>query len=125
MNGRSSNRYRLHHWQLAERQRYLKELESLSARLRLDVERLREEIDQAGGADIALSHSPIDPLFIRPLLERRDKMQRSIAEVDAQIAEARAAVVEAQQEMKLVEGALAPGGLKFEDRMTRRARRSV
>ena len=123
MNGRS-NRYRLHHWQLAERQRYLKELESLSERLRADIERLGEEIGDAGG-DTASLQSRIDPLFVRPLLDRRDKMQRSIDEIDAQIAEARAALAGAQQEMKLVEATLAPAGFKFEERMTRRARRSV
>jgi flagellar biosynthesis chaperone FliJ len=124
MNGRS-NTFRLQHWQLAERQRYLSELESLSARLRDDVERLREEIDQAGGADAVPSNRRIDPLFIRPLLDRRDKLLRSITEIDAQIEEARQAVTAAQQEMRLVEGTLVHRGLKFEDRLTRRARRST
>ncbi|MBV8777704.1 MAG: hypothetical protein JO258_10960 [Alphaproteobacteria bacterium] len=125
MNGRS-NRYRLHHWQLAERQRYLSELESLSERLHADVERLRAEIDQAGGAAALPTRSPIDPLFVRPLVERRDKLLHSIAELTEQIAEAQAAVAEAQQEMKLVEGSFAQrGGLNFEDRLTRRARRAL
>jgi flagellar FliJ protein len=123
MNGRR-NHYRLQHWQLAERQRYLKELESLGERLRADVERLRDEIGQAGG-DAIPANSRIDPLFVRPLLDRREKLLRSVAEVDAQIAEARDAVAASQQEMKLVEGALAQRGLKFEERLTRRARRSI
>jgi flagellar protein FliJ len=124
MNGRS-NTYRLQQWQLAERQRYLNELESLGGRLRADVERLREEIDRAGGPDAVPSNSRIDPLFIRPLLDRRDKLMGSIAEIDRQIAEAREAVTAAQQEMKLVEGTVVHHGLKFEDRVTRRARRST
>jgi flagellar protein FliJ len=114
---------RTQQWQLAERQRYLTELESLADRLRRDVDRLCEEIDQSGG-DVLPGSGKIDPLFVRPLVDRRDKLLRSITEVDAQIADARAAVVSAQQEIKLVEGALAIRGLRFEDRMTRRARRS-
>jgi flagellar FliJ protein len=109
-------------WQLAERQRYLTELESLGDRLRIDVDRLREEIDRSGG-DALPTNSKVDPLYIRPLLDRRDKLMRSITEIDAQIAEARAAVIAAQQEAKLVEGALAHRGFRFEERMTRRARR--
>jgi flagellar protein FliJ len=109
-------------WQLAERQRYLTELESLGDRLRIDVDRLREEIDRSGG-DALPTNSKVDPLYIRPLLDRRDKLMRSITEIDAQIAEARAAVIAAQQEAKLVEGARAHRGFRFEERMTRRARR--
>jgi DNA repair exonuclease SbcCD ATPase subunit len=124
MNGRS-NQYRLHHWQLAERQRHLDELESLVERLRADSERLRAEIDEAGGAAAVPKNGRIDPLFIRPLLERRDKLLGSIAEVEERIGEARAAVAASQQEMKLVEGAFAVRSLKFEERMTRRSRRSM
>jgi hypothetical protein len=124
MNGRQRF-FRLQHWQLAERQRYLTELESLGTRLRAAVERLNDEIDQAGGAAAVPTNSRIDPLFLRPLLDRRDKMLRSIGEIDVQIAEARAAVATAQQEVKLVEGSLVQRGLKFEERLTRRARRSV
>ena len=51
-------------------------------------------------------------------------MLRSIIEIDAQIAEARAALTLALKETKLVEGALAYRGLGFEGRMTRSARRS-
>jgi flagellar FliJ protein len=124
MNSRNSF-HRTQQWQLAERQRYLTELESLGERLRADIARLNEEVDQAGGADALPANSRLDPLFVRPLVERLDKLQRSITEVDAQLVEARAAVATALQEAKLVEGALAHRGLKFEDRLTRRARRSI
>jgi flagellar FliJ protein len=124
MNSRNSV-HRTQQWQLAERQRYLTELESLGDRLRADIARLNEEVDQAGGAEALPANSRLDPLFVRPLIERRDKLQRSIAEVDAQLIEARAAVATALQEAKLVEGALVHRGLKFEDRLTRRARRSI
>jgi hypothetical protein len=124
MNSRS-NFHRTQQWQLAERQRYLSELEALVERLRADVERLSMEIEEAGGVDALPSNPRLDPNFIRPLVDRHEKLLRSVAEVDAQIAEARVAVASAQQEMKLVEGALVHRGLRFEERLTRRARRSL
>jgi multidrug resistance efflux pump len=117
--------HRAQHWQLAERQRYLSGLEALDEKLRADVEALAAEIDLAGGADALPSNPRLDPHFIRPLVERRDKLQRSIAEVEAQITDARNAVAAARQELKLVEGAAVHGGYRFEDRLTRRARRST
>jgi len=124
MNSRS-NFHRTQQWQLAERQRYLTELEALGERLRADVGRLREEIDEAGGADKLPSNQRLDPLFIRPLVDRHEKLVRSVAEIDAQIAEARVAVASAQQEVKLVEGAMVQRALRFEERLTRRTRRSM
>jgi flagellar FliJ protein len=111
--------HRLQVWQLAERRRYLADLESLAARLRADVERLRDEIGAADGDAGRV------PIFARPLVDRRDKLLGSIAEVDAQTVDARAAVAASQQEVKLVEGTMAQRGLNFEERLTRRARRSV
>ncbi|HTW51973.1 MAG TPA: hypothetical protein VME45_08780 [Stellaceae bacterium] len=124
MNSRS-NFHRTQQWQLAERQRYLAELEALGERLRADVERLSVEIEEAGGVDAMPSNPRLDPHFIRPLVDRHEKLLRSVAEVDAQVAEAGAAVASAQQEMKLIEGSLVHRGLRFEERLTRRARRSL
>jgi flagellar biosynthesis chaperone FliJ len=124
MNSRSG----IHHtqqWQLAERQRYLSDLEALGARLRADVETLRAEIEDSGGDAAAPINSRLDPHFIRPLLERRDKLLRSISELDTQIDEARAALASGQQEARLIEGGLVHRGLKFEDRLTRRTRRMM
>jgi len=122
MNSRSGI-HRAQQWQLAERQRYLSDLEALSDRLRADIETLRVEIEDAGGDAAAPTNSRLDPHFIRPLLERRDKLLRSIGEIDTQLEEARAALASAQQEARLVEGAFAHRGFKFEDRLTRRTRR--
>jgi hypothetical protein len=124
MNSRN-NFHRTQQWHLAERQRYLTELEALRERLRADAETLAAEIDEAGGIDALPSNRRLDPLFIRPLVDRREKLLVSIAEVDAQIVEARAAVAAAQQEAKLVEGGMVHRGLRFEDRLTRRARRLI
>lgn len=120
MNSRN-NLHRTPQWQLADRQRYLSELEALGARVRADVRRLRQEIEEAVGPDALPSNQCADPLFIRPLVDRHERLMHSIAEIDTQIAEARAAA----QEMKLIEGALVHQGLRFEDRLTRRARRST
>lgn len=124
MNSRS-NFHRTQQWQLAERQRYLTELEALGERLRADVERLHGEIEEAGAAGAVPSNPRLDPLFVRPLIDRQEKLLRSVAEIEAQIVEARAAVASAQQEVKLVEGALVHRGLRFEERLTRRTRRSM
>ena len=116
--------HRAQQWQLAERQRYLTELEALGEKLRADVERLRAEIDEAGG-EVVPPNRRVDQLFLRPLIDRRERLQRSISEVEAQLEEAREALASAQQEARLVEGAVAHRGFKFEERLTRRARRSM
>jgi hypothetical protein len=124
MNGRQ-NTYRLQHWHLAERQRYLSDLELLAARLRADVEELAREISEAGGPGSDAEMRAAYPLFLGPLLERREKLVGTIAEIDAQIAEARDVVATAQQEVKLFAGSVAYRGFSFEDRRVRRNRRSV
>jgi len=111
---------RLQVWQLAERRRYLADLESLAARLRADVERLRDEIGEAGG-DAKQAHA----VFVRPLVDRRDKLLGSIAEIDVQIDEAREAVASAEQEVRLRGGALIQHSARSDLLVTRRARRAV
>ena len=124
MNSRSSLR-RTQQWQLAEQQRYLSELEALGEKLRADIARLNEQIGEAGGEDGALPDRPLALLFVRPLIERWEKLQRSVGEIDAQIVDAKASLARTQQEARLVGGPLADRGFKFEDRVTRRTRRSM
>jgi flagellar protein FliJ len=130
------NRLRSQRWQLEERRRFLGDLEALAERLRHDVMRLQAEIAEEIGAAQALltngamQHNPAAyPPFVRPLLDRRNKIQRSVAEIKAQIVEARQAVAAAQQELKLYEhawarriGDSAIGGAG--PRRTRRTRRT-
>ena len=123
MNGRH-NTFRMQHWQLAERQRYLADLESLAARLRIDVDELTREIGRSSGSGEDLPNE-VRALFVGPLIERREKLARTIAEVDAQLEEARAVVATAQQEVRLFEGSVAYRGFTFEDRRVRRSRRPV
>jgi flagellar protein FliJ len=99
---------RVHRWQLDERRRYLTGLDALAMRLRADAQRLQDEADaEARAAGLSLDAASAYPRFFRALLERRREIERSIAEVDAQIVEAREAVSVAFQEVKRYELAAA------------------
>jgi hypothetical protein len=124
MNGRQ-NLYRLQHWLLAERQRYLDDLEELAARLRADVENLALEIDESGSAEASAELKAVYPMFVGPLVERRDKLVGTIAEIEVQIVEAREAVATSQQEVKVFEASGAYRDFAFEDRRVRRTRRTA
>ena len=100
------NRLRQHRWELDERRRFLAELEGLAARLRRDAQRLHREIEQeTGAADVEQKPGIVYPIFVGPLLDRRKKLEGSILEIEAQIADARVAVATAEQEVNLVEAA--------------------
>jgi flagellar FliJ protein len=111
--------HRLQVWQLAERRRYLADLGSLAARLRADVERLRDEIGAADGDAGRV------PIFARPLVDRRDKLLGSIVEIDVQIGEARDAVASAEREVRLRGGSLIQHGARSDPLVTRRPRRAI
>lgn len=102
------NRLRQQRWELDERRRFLAGLEALAARLRRDAQRLHWEIEEERGAG-ALEQKPgvSYPIFVEPLLDRRKKLERSIAEIDAQIGEAREAVTTTEREVSLHEAAWA------------------
>jgi len=121
------NMIRLHRWQLEERERYLADLESLAERLRADARRLeREAEEEARAAGIALDTPADAPLsiFLKPLIERRRKLERSVAEIETQIAEARAAAATSRQELKLCEMATEQRAAALPaQRLTRRTRR--
>lgn len=118
------NLLRLHRWRLQERQDYLAGLESLMERLRADGARLQEEIAESEAAN---GHAVIGgdpPIYLVPLIDRRSKIERSMTEIEAQIAEARDMVEAARQEVKHAEngtftGTASPGPM----RVSRRARR--
>src|SRR5438874_1427047 len=80
---------RLHRWQLDERRRYLTELESLAERLRADALRLRADTEADVGS-VSGSHQ---------LIDRHNKLEHSIAEIEHQIVAARAAAVAAEREV--------------------------
>jgi len=86
------NRITLHRRHCEERRRYLAELESLAQRLRADGSGLQAEIARAvalGSAESA-----------EPLLQRRDKLGRSLAAIEGQIAAAGDALAAAARELQ-------------------------
>jgi len=99
---------RIHRWQLDERRRQVVELEVLAERVRQDLLRLAEErkLEEAA-ADASLEAKYGFPGYIRGALDRRATLERSLGEVEGQIARAREAVAEAFQEMKRYEIAAA------------------
>ena len=112
---------RLHRWQVDERRRQVAELEGLSEKLRQEMARLEEEraVEQtAAGASFLARH--VYPGYIRRALERQKTLEQSLAETEAQIAQARDALAEAFQELKRYEVASAN---RDRLRMTAAARR--
>ena len=98
------NRLSLGRRQCEERRRYLAGLESLAQRLGADERRLRAEIQRAGIDGPAPEGDAGRPVAARGfaglLVERHGKLARSVAEIDAQIAEVGAALDVAEQELK-------------------------
>ena len=117
---------RVHRWQLDERRRYLAGLDGLATRLRADSQRLQDEAEsEARAAGLSLEAGAAYPLFIGPLIERRKQLERSIAEVEAQIAEAHEAVTTAFQEVKRYELAVANRTREGRERLARRQQRDL
>jgi flagellar protein FliJ len=99
---------RLHRWQLDERRRQLADLDRLSQKLRDEGVRLSEEqkTEQgiaAGSIEAATAYAN----YARRLIERRTKLEQSLASVEQQIVQARDALAEAYQDVKRYEIAAA------------------
>ena len=110
------NLLRLHRRECEDRRRYAAELESLAERLRVDAGRVRADMDTAGSEAITGSE---------PMAERWQRLERSVAQLDGQVAAARAALAAAEEQLKLYERAVADraGGTALSDRrLARRAR---
>jgi len=100
----ADNVLRQHRWELDERRRFLAELESLALRLRRDAQRLDREIEEESGAGRLLRQGGAPyPVFVEPLIERGQKLERSIAEIETQILDARKAVAVTEQQVRLYE----------------------
>lgn len=95
---------RLHQWKVDEQRRKVTELEILADQLEGQVARLQEDIDREGrssGHDLASSQA--FSAFLKGALLRREKLRGSIAEVRAQIADAKDALADAYRELKSYE----------------------
>jgi flagellar export protein FliJ len=95
---------RLHKWTVDEAQRQLSELMRLADRLRQDLAYLEAEAvrEQAAAAQ-SLEASMTYGAYAERLIERREKLNRSIAEVEGQIEQAREALKDAFAELKKFE----------------------
>ena len=93
------NLLRLHRWQLDERRRYAAELEGLSERLRADLRLLEAAIALEAGALDRLPESQAKGAAATARLRgRQRKLEHSVAELERQIAAARAAVAATENE---------------------------
>jgi flagellar FliJ protein len=95
---------RLHKWTVDEAQRQLAELMRLADRLRQDVADLEAEVVRERQAasqsfEAGLTFSG----YLEQVIERREKLHRSIAEVEGQIEQARDALKDAFAELKKFE----------------------
>lgn len=97
---------RLHRWTLDEKRQKLAELERFRAKMIMNIETLeadlaREQVaaDRSDVASISL------PAFIKATIDRRRKIENSIAEIDRSIAAAREEITQAFQEFKKYETA--------------------
>ena len=99
---------RLHRWQVEERRRQLATLDTLAEKLRQELARLVEERagePAAAGGSFVARH--VFPSTARREIERQSTLERSLAETEAQRAPAREAFIEALQELKRYEVAIA------------------
>lgn len=98
---------RLHKSTVDERRRVLTALQDQRQRLveelvRLEQELLREQAVAAGTLEASMTYAG----FARHVIHERDRLNRAIAAMDAQIARAEESVAEAFQELKRYELAL-------------------
>ena len=97
---------RLHRWTLDEKRQKLAELERFRSKLQGNIDTLEAELarEQAAAERSELSSLSL-PAFIKATIDRRRKIEESIAEVDRSIAAARDEIGQAFQEFKKYETA--------------------
>ena len=97
---------RLHRWNLDEKRQKLAELELFRGKLQSNIDTLEAELarEQAAAERSELAGLSL-PNFIKATIDRRRKMEESIAEVDRSIAAARDEIAQAFQEFKKYETA--------------------
>jgi flagellar protein FliJ len=117
---------RLHRWQLDELRRQLADLDLLAQKLREEKQRLSEEQNAeqtvaAASIEAATAYGG----FARHLIERRQKIEQSIASVAQQIVAAREALAASYQEVKRYEIALANRATQRRKRIERQQQRTL
>lgn len=101
------NLIRLNKWALDEARRKVTDLETLKASFRKEVAELEHEL----GREQQVARGSIDSLvtlqgYYQHVRERRGRLERSIAEIDAALERAREETAEAYRELKKYETAL-------------------
>ena len=97
---------RVHRWNLDEKRQKLAELERLRERLMGNIEALDADLTREKEAAARSEVTSIAlPAFIRATLDRRQKIEESVAEVDRSIDAAREEITDAFQEFKKYETA--------------------
>jgi len=97
---------RLHRWTLDEKRQKLAELERFRAKLLANIDALEADLarEQAAAERSEVSSFSL-PAFIKATIDRRRKIEGSIAEIDRSIAAARDEITQAFQEFKKYETA--------------------
>lgn len=99
---------KLHRWQLDGQRRKVAEFESLAAKLRTELQRLDdEEVSEQQIAGDSHEASYAYSGYARALIDRRNKLLRSVQETEQQMLQARAELADAFAEVKRYEIAAA------------------
>lgn len=117
---------RISRWRLDEKRQKLMDLERLADRLRGDLEKLDTGIaaeQKVAESDYEARHSYA--AFLKAELERRERLRRSIADVERELEGAREEVAEAFRELKKYELAKANQDAREHERQARMERRDM
>ena len=111
---------RVHKWKVEERSRVLQELERLrqklqSAAAQLEAELVTEQHQARGGNVASFAYGG----YAQAVIQRRQRIAQSLAEVEAQTEQARQDVAVAFQELKKYELALASRERKKQQKIAR------
>jgi flagellar export protein FliJ len=117
---------RLNRWQLDERRRQLADLDSLADKLRQEQARLAaEQADEQRTAARSPEAGAAYGAYARRLIERRHKLEQSLAAVEQQTVLARDALAEAYREVKRYEIAAANRAAKQRQALAKQQQRTL
>jgi flagellar protein FliJ len=112
---------RLNRWQLDERRRQLGELDTLAEKLRQELARLVDEQKQEQSvAAASLEAGSSFGVYARDVIDRRLRIEKSLASVEQEVAAAREALAETFREVKRYEIAAATRAAQQRKRVARR-----
>jgi len=99
---------RLQKWTLDEKRRQATDLESLIERLRADIRRLEEEVaNEVEAARNDLELQRVLPGYKRTMVERRERIEKSIADLSGELEKLREQIMESFTDLKKTEQTIA------------------